>query len=284
MSKKTSMIMIFILLFSILTGCIDEKKPTEQKNNELINSPPMAIITAPEKAYFGDLIEFDASESYDEDGEIISYRWDFGDDQTLPGEIVEHSYKFQGEFNIDYPIVFPVLLYILDDDKKLVVTQHYIMLYPREYNFYLGSGVLTTQEASISSDKTKASLGKFKSNPPGEVFYEFDQPIKIHPCSWDLVLFIEKTRFTFLNSVKLTFYNETYDEIISMEKPLGNLNVFWKEQKIIIDGEIDELTELNSLKLTFFGFSIGERVSILYGGESSSCICFNFTGFYSPII
>jgi hypothetical protein len=69
-----------------------------------------------------------------------------------------------------------------------------------------------------------------------------------------------------------------------MEKPLGNLNVFWKEQKIIIDGEIDELTELKSLKLTFFGFSIGEKVSILYGGESSSCICFNFTGFYSPII
>jgi len=283
-NKKTSTIVILILLVSLLTGCVNEKEPTEQNKQGLSNSPPIAVITAPEKAYFGDSIEFDASKSYDKDGEIINYRWDFGDGETVEGEIVEHNYEFQSEFNIEYPIVFPVLLYVLDNDEKLIVTQHQIMIYPQEYKFYLDSGRLTTEKSSFNNDKAKASFGKIKSNPPGELVYEFDESIKIQPCSWDLVIFFEKPRFTILDSVQLTFQNETDDEIFKIEKSLRKLNIFWKEKKITIDGEIDEPMELKSVKLTIFGFSIREKVNILYGGDSPSYICFNFTGFYSPII
>lgn len=284
MNKKTPMIVILILLLSILTGCVSEKKSIEQTKQGSSKSAPIAIITAPERAYFGENIEFDASKSYDKDGEITIYSWDFGDGNAGEGEIVEYNYKFENEFNMEYPIVFSVLLYVLDDDEKLVVTQHQIMIYPHEYRFYLDSERLTTQELSSNSDRVKASLGKLKSNPPGELVYKFDEAIKIQPCMWDLVIFVEKPRFTVLDSVHLIFQNETKDEILEVEKSFRNLNIFWKEQKITISGEIVEPMELKTVKLTFFGFSIREKINVLYGGDSASYICFNFTGFYSPII
>lgn len=38
-------------------------------------------------------IWFNASESYDPDGEIVEYFWDFGDGTTATGEVVEHEYQ-----------------------------------------------------------------------------------------------------------------------------------------------------------------------------------------------
>jgi len=41
-------------------------------------------------------IEFDASASYDTDGEIVQYIWSFGDGTTGEGMIVEHEYQSAG--------------------------------------------------------------------------------------------------------------------------------------------------------------------------------------------
>ena len=40
-------------------------------------------------------VQFDASESYDLDGEIIGYYWDFGDEATAEGMNVEHIFPQQ---------------------------------------------------------------------------------------------------------------------------------------------------------------------------------------------
>lgn len=42
-------------------------------------------------------LQFDASESYDPDGMIVEYLWDFGDGATDSGVVVEHTYETIGE-------------------------------------------------------------------------------------------------------------------------------------------------------------------------------------------
>jgi PKD repeat protein len=39
---------------------------------------------------------FNASESYDSDGEIVQYIWSFGDGTSADGEVVEHEYQTAG--------------------------------------------------------------------------------------------------------------------------------------------------------------------------------------------
>jgi parallel beta-helix repeat protein len=48
-----------------------------------INSPPLAMFTAPFTTTVDQPVDFDASESSDIDGTIIGYRWDFNDDGTF---------------------------------------------------------------------------------------------------------------------------------------------------------------------------------------------------------
>jgi PKD repeat protein len=43
-------------------------------------------------------IMFNATNSYDPDGFIVNYEWDFGDDIAAAGEIVEHSYSKPGDY------------------------------------------------------------------------------------------------------------------------------------------------------------------------------------------
>jgi len=66
------------------------------------NHAPTADATAGEP-YTGlarGEITFDGSDSYDRDGMIISWKWDFGDGTTGSGKIVKHSYAAPGEYTV----------------------------------------------------------------------------------------------------------------------------------------------------------------------------------------
>ena len=53
-------------------------------------------------------VTFDASESYDPDGEIAEYVWDFGDGTTATGRRVEHVFPQRRQYQ--------VTLTVIDDD------------------------------------------------------------------------------------------------------------------------------------------------------------------------
>jgi len=58
------------------------------------NQPPIAIFAySPETPESGEGVTFDASESRDPDGTIVSYEWDFGDGETAEGKIVSHRFR-----------------------------------------------------------------------------------------------------------------------------------------------------------------------------------------------
>ena len=56
----------------------------------------------------GEVIHFDASESYDLDGAIVSYFWDFGDGTNSTDVTVDHAYAEDGNYT--------VTLTVMDDD------------------------------------------------------------------------------------------------------------------------------------------------------------------------
>ena len=64
------------------------------------NKPPIAITNGPYNEFIEIPIEFKANESYDPDGRITKYEWNFGDQKTATGEIVNHTYKKEGKYTV----------------------------------------------------------------------------------------------------------------------------------------------------------------------------------------
>lgn len=68
--------------------------------------PPVAKFnTNPETPTVGTTVQFDASESYDPDGDSLSYRWYFGDGATANGTTATHSYSRDGTFTVTLTVV-----------------------------------------------------------------------------------------------------------------------------------------------------------------------------------
>jgi hypothetical protein len=68
--------------------------------------PPTASFTfSPSNISVNKEINFDASQSSDVDGEIVSYQWNFGDENTSTGEMVTHAYSVPGEYLVSLVVV-----------------------------------------------------------------------------------------------------------------------------------------------------------------------------------
>ncbi|MHC1627719.1 MAG: PKD domain-containing protein [Candidatus Nezhaarchaeales archaeon] len=73
------------------------------------NEPPIPQLSISNNgtSLTGDLLIFNASESYDPDGEIVKYLWDFGDDTiiTTHEPIAEHAYTMLGRYWVSLTVV-----------------------------------------------------------------------------------------------------------------------------------------------------------------------------------
>ncbi len=82
---------------------------------EAMNHAPHALFSVFPSAQPvdpGTLLTFDASASYDEDGQIVGYLWSFGDGFTDSGVSVTHSYTSAGSQGG----VYTVTLTVIDND------------------------------------------------------------------------------------------------------------------------------------------------------------------------
>ncbi len=97
-----------------------------QETIHVRNVPPVANFTwEPLYPFPGKNITFNASLSYDLDGDIVVWQWDFGDGSVSEGMIVNHSYSGNGFYN--------VTLTVTDDDgaktnvtKTLFIADFYV--------------------------------------------------------------------------------------------------------------------------------------------------------------
>ena len=62
--------------------------------------PPVANFDIPSNVSVNQTIVFNASSSFDEDGVIVSYYWDFGDGENDSGVSPSHVYKDSGKYNV----------------------------------------------------------------------------------------------------------------------------------------------------------------------------------------
>ena len=78
-------------------------------SNWLEGNPPVASFTwTPVTAEVGDIVTFDASTSYDPDGTIVGYYWEFGNGETSSAMVANTTYNTIG--------LYAVRLIVTDDD------------------------------------------------------------------------------------------------------------------------------------------------------------------------
>ncbi|MEM3126707.1 MAG: PKD domain-containing protein [Candidatus Woesearchaeota archaeon] len=67
--------------------------------------PPVAEAGEEKQGTIGQELTFDGSKSYDLDGEIVKYIWDFGDGTSAEGMKVIHSYSKIGEYVVKLTVI-----------------------------------------------------------------------------------------------------------------------------------------------------------------------------------
>ena len=105
----------------------DDDNSTNETRSQIniLDQLPVAVITVFDSNithHKGDLINFTASSSYDLDGSIVSYVWDFGDGTNRTGLNVSHRYKALGNYD--------VRLTVMDDLGNKGTAEHVIGVDP----------------------------------------------------------------------------------------------------------------------------------------------------------
>ncbi|MBN2466621.1 MAG: PKD domain-containing protein, partial [Deltaproteobacteria bacterium] len=79
-------------------GCVSSDDITVR-----VNSPPVVVLMGPGEAVVGgahDCVFFDASGSYDPDGDGVTFLWDFGDGGKGRGARVLHCFENPGQYTV----------------------------------------------------------------------------------------------------------------------------------------------------------------------------------------
>jgi len=132
-------------------------------NITVLNRSPVADFTENATIVLtGEVIHFDASSSYDPDGSIATYHWDFGDGKNAWGVTADHSYSDDG--------MYTVTLTVTDNDgatgsanaTKTVLNRAPIAVFT-ESAHNIGVGEVIYFNASLSSDPDGSVVSYFWS-------------------------------------------------------------------------------------------------------------------------
>ena len=87
--------------------------------NIFVNKPPIAVVEISQTVILlGDVITFDASDSYDIDGEVEFFYWNFDDGFTSNQATIEHEFRNSGFYNVSVKII---------DDLNDITTVYYLI-------------------------------------------------------------------------------------------------------------------------------------------------------------
>ncbi len=74
-------------------------------NIQVTNELPIAVIDDMLTSYnLGEPVDFSALASFDPDGDIVEYNWEFGDGESASGSAVTHSYTTTGNFTVNLTV------------------------------------------------------------------------------------------------------------------------------------------------------------------------------------
>jgi PKD repeat protein len=98
MKRYMGILILIVLLFLLLTGCGPTAPNMEPK-------AAFGFSAQNDFRYIPLLVSFDASASFDADGRITAYDWDFGDGSTGKGLSTEHTYVNPGDHIVTLRVV-----------------------------------------------------------------------------------------------------------------------------------------------------------------------------------
>lgn len=98
------LLFIFSIFIPITLGYNMIKQQSKLSEDTILNisryrNPPVANFTIQNNSLIG-IVKFDGSLSYDPDGEIVSYEWDFGDGAIDNGKYGWHQYCIEGTYDV----------------------------------------------------------------------------------------------------------------------------------------------------------------------------------------
>src|SRR5205085_5450971 len=83
-------------------GLANSRKPETRVLH--INRPPVSLAGPQQMVCPGDTVSFDGSRSYDSDGKITRYRWDFGDGASSEGAKSTHLFDKPGTYSVELTV------------------------------------------------------------------------------------------------------------------------------------------------------------------------------------
>jgi parallel beta-helix repeat protein len=115
-------------------------------------------------SFYGSTVMFNASQSYDRDGDIVNFEWNFGDGTTSFGDIVYYKYCVNGTYN--------VTLSVTDNDG------------------FTGNIIKTIEVLESNIPPIKPEISGPNSGKPG-IEYEYSFNLSSDPDGDDIYLFVE---------------------------------------------------------------------------------------------
>jgi len=150
---------------STLTVIDDEGATDSQQVAIIVTNPPPVpqILVSSESPLPGREVVFDATTSYDPDGTIVSFHWDFGDTVTAEGENVRHTYASGG---------YKVVTLTLTDDEGATASTHIGL------NVLPGQSECADETTCGGGDPQPLAIIEAWPNPTSCGGVSSDQPIK----------------------------------------------------------------------------------------------------------
>jgi PKD repeat protein len=150
---------------------------TKSKQITVSNAKPVALFTYnPSNPIEGQTISFDASSSYDPDGSIASYSWDFGDDNISSDINPSHQYTVNG--------IYTVTLTITDNDGTTAFTEKIITIN--------NAGSNIPPVPALEYSPLQPQPGEIVSFNASEI-YDPDGSIDVYKWDWGDGTYDEKT-------------------------------------------------------------------------------------------
>jgi PKD repeat protein len=202
------------------------------------NIPPIAIATVtPTIAYVGENISFSSTASYDPDGTIVSYLWDFGDGNTSNEPNPVHSYSEPGNYT--------VTLTVIDDKGASNSTSVLVEVKPAVPDFWIDKikPVQVVWDSDINSDG-RIDLVAEKSTmvrvEVGMKNYERDkqQIVKV-------LLNFDSTSYTESRTIEELEENKRVEFYVASPSTVGDQAI---TAKVDPENEIEESDETNNEK------------------------------------
>jgi len=170
LKRKHFLVGLVLVLVVFLVGCGGGGVPTTPT---ISNQSPTASFTATPTSGVAPLgVSFNASNSSDGDGSIISYAWDFKDGSTGNGQTINHTFSSTGSYN--------VILTVIDNEGATdSVTKSITVTSGSQADFDVCENILIGFYAALSNQNYAQALSYCKY---GGATYDYVNNL------WDLAL------------------------------------------------------------------------------------------------